>query len=244
MRVAVEDWLEPRLAANGYPVIRHRTRRAPTAAWARTGGTYTPVSGTDPLALATALAAPGTDALFVGLDQPFRGLYVGLVDSVNSNACAASLTYWNGTWHTFGSSIVNTTFAATVPFGRGGRIGWPVPTDWTHRTVNDARAYWLRLQVNSPVSASTIIDQLLPITRSRLTHAVAHQALGLLYTEGFASSRGEWKEKAKDAFMAAQAHLDLVINQVADEFDPDDDGVAEPTEVNSLTREPWTWERG
>src|SRR5688572_8064665 len=214
MRVAVEDWLEPRLAANGWPVVRFLTRRPPSKAWAYTGGAYSDLPSS--VALPLVLANPTNDAVFVGLGQPFRGLFCAIVDSVNANSCTATLAYWNGSWNTFGSSIVNTTAIGPVPFARGGRIQWPMPTDWVQREVEGERAYWMRLQINSPIAGGPVIEQLLPITRSRLTHAVAQRALGTLYAEGAASSRGEWKEKATSAFDAAQAHLDLVMNQIGD----------------------------
>lgn len=249
-RVAVEDWLVPRVEQAGFPARRHRTRRKPDAAWAYTGGTWTPLDdlvGT-PTRISSLFVAP-TDALFIGLDQPFRGLYVGMSDSVNPTACAASLSYWSGSWKTFGSSLTNMTVVGSTAFGQGGRVYWPMPTDWAqrprlHPSDTGSPLYWLRLSTNSP--AAGFIDQIVPISRSRLTHAVALQTLSLLYREGAARNRGEWLEKANAMRDAASEHLNLVLPQMADEFDLNVDGIASPTEVNSVTTStrPWTWERG
>lgn len=249
LRLAVEEFLEPRLIAHGYIVGQHRTRRPPTAAWTSIGGAWADVTanagdGADDLALHTVLAAPVTSALYLGLDRPFRGLFAAMTDTVNANAIAASITYWNGAWTTLGSSLVNGTVVTGTPFARAGRLTWPTPTDWITRAVNSSDPlYWVRIQANSAPTAC-LIHQLLPITRSRLTQPVALHALALLYREAIATGRGDWKEKAEAFEKAAEAQLQLVINLVADEFDVDEDGAAEPTEVNSISREPWTWERG
>ena len=249
LRLALEEFLEPRLITHGYILGQHRVRRAPTAAWSNTGGTWADVTanaseGADDLALHTVLAAPVTSALYIGLDRPFRGLFASMTDTVNANAIAASITYWNGQWATLGSSLVNGTTVQGTPFARAGRVTWPTPTDWITRAVNGSDSlFWVRVQANS-APTPCLLHQLLPITRSRLTQPVALHALALVYREAIASGRGDWKEKAEAFEKAAAAQLDLVINLVADEFDVDQDGATEPTEVNSITREPWVWERG
>jgi hypothetical protein len=248
LRLAVETWLEPALLQHNYVPTRHRTQRAPARAWSVTGGTWADQTAaladpTSSLDLATALAAPATDALYLGLDRPFRGLFVAMTDTVNANPIAASITYWNGQWTTLGSSLTNGTSVDGTPFARAGRLHWPTPADWMVRPVNGtAPLYWVRVQANSAPSAC-LIHQLLPITRSRLTQPVALRALSLLYRESV-GSRGDWKEKADTFGAAADAQLQLVIGLVGDEFDADEDGAVEATEVNSITREPWVWERG
>ena len=254
IRLAVRDWLEPRLLQHGLGPERHRTRRQPTACWTYTGGAWTDATKDaggdgDGILPATVFATPGTDAIYVGLDRPFRGVFAGLVDSVNTLGIAASLTYWNGEWSTLGSSLVNGTAvngSASVPFARGGRITWPEPDDWLRRSVHESDAlFWVRLQVNSTPSACHL-EQLLPITRSRLTYPVALHALSLLYREGVGGSRGDWAAKATAFSNAAGQAFDLVIGLAGDEFDVDDDGAVAATEVNSVasTVERWTFERG
>ena len=249
LRLALEEFLEPRLLKHGYKPHTHRTRRPPTKAFSFTGGvwadqTANAADGADTLDLNAVLVAAGTDALYVGLDRPYRGLFLGMTDTVNGTGVAASLTYWNGQWATLGSSLTNATDVDGTPFARAGRLLWPTPGDWLPRAVNASNPlYWVRLQVNSRPSAC-LIHQLLPITRSRLTQPVALHALALLYREGVGSNRGNWQEKADAFAKAASEQLQLVLDLVADEFDVDEDGATETTEVNSIAREPWTWERG
>jgi hypothetical protein len=186
-----------------------------------------------------------TDALYVGLTMPFKGLLASLEDSVNGAAASCSITYWNGTWSA-PASISNQTLASGVPFARAGRITWPEPSDWLVREIEDVSAYWVRVQLSAAPNSGTL-NQLLPIARSRLTYPVALRVCAQLYAEGAASSRGEWKEKAAATALEASAALQLVIGRVVDEFDVDNDGVtAELTEVTSvaLNVQPWTWERG
>jgi hypothetical protein len=249
IRLAVEEWLEPRLRAHGYVPAQHRTRRQPDMVLASTGGAWSDVTGrargTAPeLSLAAILATPSTDALYIGLDRPFRGLFVNMTDTLNSNAIAASLTYWNGKWSS-PASVANGTVYNSAPFGRAGRIVWPTPIDWIARAVGGETTarYWVRLQVNS-VPGASLVSQLLPITRSRLTQAVALRALGYLHTESISAGRGEWKELAEKCEKQADEQLQIVIGQVQDEFDVDADGAVAATEVNSVTPLPWTWERG
>jgi hypothetical protein len=99
--------------------------------------------------------------------------------------------------------------------------------------------------VNSLPSAC-LIEQFLPIVRSRLTQATALQALALTYREGAGTNRGEWLAKAEAFEKAADAHFNLVVSAIVDEFDADNSGAITPTEVTSVTavREPWSWSRG
>lgn len=249
IRSAVEDWLDPLLITHGYVPDRHLTRREPTKLFTSIAGVFEDRTsdacggGGTAIALQTVFAAPSTDAIYIGLDRPFRGLFVGLQDTVNTVGIASSVTYWNGQW-TAVNSLVNDTLVSGAPFGKAGRIRWQLPGDWLKRHVNSEGLYWwVRFQVNSTPAACPVTE-LLPITKSRLTTPVALEALSRLYFEGWTGSeRGDWKAKAEHAHTRADAAFQRVVGLIRDEFDVDRDGDV-GNEVNSVVPEPWVWERG
>jgi hypothetical protein len=69
-------------------------------------------------------------------------------------------------------------------------------------------------------------------------------ALALLYREASASTRGDWAEKARAMFQAAQDDLATVLPQIADEFDADNSGAVGAAEVSSVTVGGFSWLRG
>lgn len=244
--VAVIDWLRPRLEAAGLPAAKHLTKRKPVAAYGYTSGAYTDLvealSDQTDTHLSSVLAGVG-DGVYIGMTEPYRGLFVGMTDTPNINQASASLTYWNGAWTT-PSSVADGTVAGSLTLGRAGRMVWGLPDDWIPRAVNgSALLYWMRLQVNS-LHAATLIQQMLPMARSRLTNPTAQYALHLVYREGIGGDRGNWKEKAELFLAAAQQGLELVLPMVRDEFDITNDGVVDTLEVNSITQDPFTFERG
>lgn len=246
-RLAVQDWLCPLLEQAGYPVRKHKTRVAPDSAFTYIGGTYADAKAllTDGTELRSLVVNAATDAIYVGLTRPFKGVLADLTDSINGAAGAASITYWNGAWSAF-SSLSNQTLVSGVPFARAGRITWPEPADWLVREISEEKAYWARIQLSAAPTSGTL-HQLLPINRSRLTYPTALRVCAQLYMEGAASGRGEWKEKALDTMQQASAALQLVLGRVSDEFDADGDGkAAEATDINSVTVDaaPFVWERG
>jgi hypothetical protein len=252
-RVAVMDWLSPRLEAAGYDPAQHLTRKAPSWAYAHTGSAWDDVTDAlsdataDDLDLSDVWVAPAADALYIGLPVAFRGLYVSMADSVNANSAVNSLTYWNGSkWQGVTSLADGTVVATGKAFSGGGRLTWEPPEDWAIRAVNEQAGCWVRLQVSSSLTAGTAVGQMLPIVRSRLTNAVAHYTLGLIYREGMAGTRGNWDEKAKAFTDIAEKELALVLPLIADEFDVDEDQAVSAAEVDSVTEhnKVFTWERG
>lgn len=257
-RIAVTQWLRPRLESQGLPPQLHMTRRAPEAAWSLTAGIVTdrrPTLGNrvdEDLDLNAVLVTPGSDALYVGMQAPFRGLFVVLTDTVNANACAASITYWNGHWAALSSLVDGTQAVAGKSFSGGGRITWGLPDDWIMRPIGtsdvSSHAYYVRIQVNSPLSGATLVSQLLPLAFSRLTNPAALHALGLLYRESMGSNRGSeaYQRKAEMFLEAADRELELVLPMVQDEFDIDRSGAVETTEAQSVMNidQLTTWERG
>lgn len=254
-RVAVTDWLRPRVEQAGYPAHRHMTRRAPDAAWQLTGGAYTDrISAlgdytSDDLDLNDVFVTVGTDALYVGSREPFRGLYVALVDSLNTVASVASVTYWNGAWTAPASLIDGTIATSGKSFSGSGRITWSLPDDWHVRPVNNSPAYWARLTVSARPTDETRVGQVLPLSRSRLTYPAACYTLGLLYQEGIGNQRGDYAAKADRFFAEADRALAVALPLAQDEFDVDATGAVDRLEVNSLARVSYhgslySWERG
>jgi|SRR5256885_9006423 len=250
-QIAVTDWLRPRLEAANLPPDRHMTRRQPDVAWGLHGSTYTDLAtalkGPTDVWINSLLATPATDALYVGMREPYRGLWCALTDTINANDSVLAVSYWSGQWTQFGSGTSwkdNTQQVAGRSWSKGGRIGWTLPEDWMPRAINGSLAYWVRLQASASLSAPTLAQQILPISRSRLTDPLAHYTLGLIYREAVANKRGEWEAKAKLFLDLAKTNLDTALLYIRDEFDVDNDSAVDRVEVNSIMSDPFTWERG
>ncbi len=254
-RFAVTDWLRGQLEAYGYPASRHQTRRVPDAVVTLVSSVYADRTGeassqdADDLQISSVFAGPASNALYVMSGTPYRGVFVGMAETVNAITAVASLTYWNGgAWVAPSSVTDGTQIVSGKSFSGGGLVSWALPEPWAVRAVNGAAGYWTRWTLSNTLTAGTAIGQLLPLSRSRLTYPAARYALALLYQEGQGNSRGQWKEKADDYFRMAQEDLTRVLPLVADEFDMDDSGGVDPTEVNSVVSggvgARYTWERG
>lgn len=247
--IAVRDWLVPRLEKAGYNPRQHMTRREPASAYKHTGGVFGDIAGdltdkSNTLDLSSIYLSAANDSIYVGMPYLFRGLYAAIFDSPSINPSSLAVTYWDGGRWTAVNSLVDETSG----WRGGGRILWTIPDNWQQRPLaaDTTYLYWSRIRVSSTPSATTTIDQLLPIRASRLTTPSATQALGLLYREAIGGPGGEWKEKA-DAFLArAQSDLDMVIGSVRDEFDVDDSEAVGATEQDLVKPDAgeWTWQRG
>ena len=103
---ALDDWLAPILLSRGYTLARLKTRVEPSALYGYTGSAYSDLltasrnTTTDDVNLATVFTTVGTDALYVGSAQPFRGLSVRMQDSVSAVASVLTVAYWNDGWTT------------------------------------------------------------------------------------------------------------------------------------------------
>lgn len=253
-RVAVSDWLKPRLEAFGYPAHRHMTRRAPDVAFRQISSVLGDVASIvsdatpDDLDLSAIFVGPAANALYLGAREPFRGLFIGMQETVNAVAAVASITYWNGgAWAAPSSLVDGTLIAAGKSFSGGGRISWALPDTWAPRLFGNTVAYFARVTVSNTLTTGATVGQILPLARSRLTYPAALHTLGRLYLEGWASSRGDWQEKGDRYLLDAEKELSMVLPLVGDEFDIDVSGAVDATEVNSVTAargDPFTWERG
>lgn len=248
--IAVQDWLHGELLRAGYRPEQHTARYPSASVLHLTGSTYADITTAasdktiDDLALPTLLAS-STDRLLVSSTRPFKGLVVGMLDTVNSLTSSAIVEYWSGgQW--LALSLTDATQVVTgKSFSGGGRITWTIPDDWAKRPVNAESTwrYWVRLGVTVSPNAGTA-THLLPLLRSRLTTPAAHYALSLLYGESWGIQRGEWKDKAAEYQKMADR---LLLSALKDLQEFDTTGaeavstVEEPAEPDpNLT----TWERG
>jgi hypothetical protein len=247
-RVAVADWLSPRLERAGYAPSRHRTRRAADAVFGYTGSAYTDYTGAA-VPLATVLATVATDALYVGLRTPFQALWLGLADHLSTVTAVASLAAWNGTaWASLSSVTDGTQATAGKPFSGGGRFSWWVPEDWPTRAVNGQTYHWLKLTTSVTPTAATSADVVHPIVRSRLSYPASLFALSVVYRDAASTRRGAWLDQAKVYEDMATQALEVVLPLVKDEFDVTGDEIAGLADANVETEGPaigaWSLERG
>jgi hypothetical protein len=269
-RVAVTDWLRPRLEQAGLNPSRHQTRRQLEAAqWQDKWGTEAwfdlkaRFSSTTELDISSLIDLNFSDGLYLAGREPFRGLHFAMTDSVSyaiggfamAPITDAILEYWNGAWTPLDAAANSFCDGTTLTGGyhalsRAGRMTWNPPDDWYPRTVNGQPGYWVRLSIDYGAANSVApgyVSQVTQLSRSRLTDPAANYALHLIYREGIANSRGDWKAKA-DLFLArADKSLELALNFVRDEFDVDEDQMVTPLEVNSVAPardDLWSWERG
>lgn len=248
-RAAVYGWLRPRLEAAGYRPATHRTRRQPLAVLGIASSTVTPLTEATRtwagagVTAATVFASSG--AVYVGLATPYRGLYLGLADAVNSTAGVVATAYWNGAWTTPNSVVDTTMDVAGKSLAQAGHVTWGLPDDWLERAIDGTFAFWTRLTCAS-LAAPAVVTQIAPLAVSRLTYPVARYALALLYEEGVGGNRGRWQEKATSWRDQASRELDAVLPMLADEFDVDASGAVAVSEAASVTPKGdlYTWERG
>lgn len=236
---ALEDWLFPILKANGFDPYRLRTRVALAKAFGYTAGSYTDRTAAtqdgsaDDLNLATTFATTGTDALFLASTQPFRGLFIRMLEAVSSAAGVLTVAYWNGAWTAL--SIADGTIqTATKTLSGSGAIGWLLPVDWQTRVVNGSDAlYWVKVTV-SAVPTSAKAGQIGAIRASSLRAPVTYRTLQLIMAEAPTGGDGPWAEKA--AFYKGEADdaLTRALQICGDEFDTDGSDLidgAEPTQT-------------
>lgn len=251
-RQVAAAWVGQRVEQAGYRLWQHRTRKAADAVYGDDGTTSTDYTAaaldtTDAdVPLSSICAVPSSAAVYIGHRDPFKGVYVGVVDSVNANSCVLSAQVWTGAWSHVNSLQNGTEATASVPFSGGGTLAWQQPDTWVRRTLNNSLLYWAKLTINSPITAATAANQLAPIVTSRLTLPATYYTLGLLYQESYGSQRGQWAEKAKTLFDAAEAQLGIALPLIGDEFDVSGDDAVERAEVSSVTAAGSfaIWERG
>lgn len=224
---ALEDWLGPILRTQGFALERLRTRYEADKAWSYTGAAYTDrtaavTDGTaDDLNLAAVFATPGTDALYVGSTQPFRGLSVRMLDTVSSAAAALTVQGWSDSWVTLAVDD-RTSRTAGKAFSGGGAITWRPPSTWVKRTINGSAAlYWVKVTISATPTGATA-GQIGVIRRSALCAPVLFRTLELIYQEAPSGGPGPWADKAAYYRQEAEASLQRALQICGGEFETDD----------------------
>jgi hypothetical protein len=226
---ALEDWLFPILAAQGFDPQRLRTRVTADAAYGYTGSAYTAVTAAtqsatdDDLNLAATFATPGTDALYIGCAAPYRGLSFRLLDAVSSVAGLVTVAYWGGAWKAV--SVQDRTQAVNgKSFSGGGSVTWTLPGDWMVRPVNgSASLYYAKVTVSAVPTGATC-GQIGCVRASRLRGPATLRTLELIFREAPTSAEGPWQAKADFYGAEAQRAIERALPLIGGEFDtvPDD----------------------
>lgn len=244
----VQDWLYSALVKGGYSPAKHSVRYAAEKVLGLTGSTFTDFTeaandnSLNDLDLSTILAAP-TDALYVGMAVPARGLWMTMLSSLNVTSMTASYAYWNGSqWAGF-NSLVDGTINSLVPFGQGGRVTWSEVADWAARPLNNDATwrFWLRVQTTAAPGAR--LTHTLPIRRSRLTAPAALKTLALLYGESWGVQAGEWRQKSEVYHRMADEALAGALRDLA-EFVTEPEQAVTPATVQKPDPSLFTLERG
>lgn len=233
---ALEDWLFPILKGRGLDPYKLSTRAELTLAYGYTGSAYTDVTGAtrdttaDDLNLATVFATAGTDALYLGFTEPFRGLFVRMADAVGSAASVLSVAYWNGNWENL-LVTDGTIQTAGKTLSGGGSINWLLPVDWMTRSVNGSTPYyWVKVTVSAtPTSAKA--GQVGVIRGSSLRAPATFRTLQLIFQEAPSKTDGPWREKAEFYKDEADAALQRALLICGGEFDTDASDLISTTET-------------
>jgi hypothetical protein len=237
---ALEDWLFPILKGRGLNPHRLRTRYEADAVYGYTGATYSDKTAAsqdttaDDLNLATIFASVGADALYIGSVEPFKGLFIRLLESVNTAAAVLSVAYWNGNWENLLISD-GTIQVAGKTLSAGGSVTWLLPVDWATRVVNaSASLYWAKVTISAtPTSAKA--GQISCIRGSALRAPATFRTLQLIFQEAPTGGDGPWREKAQFYKDEADAALQRALPLVGGEFDSDESDVVDTGEADQTT---------
>ena len=227
-RKAIEDWLGPLLVSNGFSLERLRTRFEADTVFGYTGAAYSDrtsaASSTtvNDINLAAVFATVGTDALYVGSPQAFRGLSVRMLDSVSSATASLTVSAWQDAWVAV-SAADGTQKTQGRAFSGGGAITWRVPTGWVPRTLNSSnRLYWVRMMISATPTSATA-TQIGVIRRSALCAAVTFRTLTLIMREAPTTKlAGPWLDKAEWYADEADTAFQRALPALGGEFETDD----------------------
>jgi hypothetical protein len=249
---ALEDWLFPRLRAAGFTPHLFRTRFDAAMVLGYTGAVYTDLTTgaqdatADDVNLAGVFATAGTDRLYVGSTEPFRGVCLDLLDAVSSAAGVLSVAYWAGAWKVVAAAD-GTIATAGKTLSGGGAVTWTLPSDWATRGVNTSdNRYWVRLSVSAtPTGAAA--RQVAVIRASALRAPVAYRTLELIMREAGTRGDGPWEGKAESYAEQAGLAFERALPLLGGEFDTDASGqvsAAEAAQTSAEVGGGWRMERG
>ncbi len=238
-----EDWLFPILRVRGFNPQKLRTRYEADKVLGYTAAAYSDLTSAaksateDDVNLATIFATVGTDAIYIGSKEQFRGVFVNLLDNVSAVASVLSVAYWNGIWQ--GLTVSDgTSRVAGKAFSGGGSVTWTLPSDWVTRPVNsaDRDLYWVKVTVSAtPTGAKS--GQVGVIRASALRSAVTLRTLQLILREASTRTDGPWKEKADFYETESQVALERALEMVAAEFDTDESDLVSDEEETQTAEE-------
>lgn len=251
---ALEHWLWPRLRAAKFPPERFRTRYQLDKVLTSISGTFadetTDAKSTtaDDLNLAAIFATPGTDALYIGSAQMFRGLSVRMSDSVSAVTATLTVSLWTDAWESVAITD-GTARTSGKTFSGGGAVIWRTPDGWVPRSVNGSDPlYWAKVTVSATPTAATA-GQIGVIRRSLLSGPATLRTLALIMREARTSQDGPWQDKAAWYEAEAERMLDLAVPALGAEFDTliEDDQISEAETAQTtaeVTQGGWSLERG
>ncbi len=237
---ALEDWLFPILKGRGFDPHRLRTRFEPEQVWGYTGAAYTDKTSAskdttdDDLNLATIFTTVGTDALYIGSKEPFRGLFLRLLDTVSSAAAVLSVAYWNGNWEPL-TIADGTTQVAGKTLSSGGSVSWLLPSDWMTRPISSTAGYYYVKVTISATPSGAKAGQLGVIRGSSLRAPATFRTLQLIFQEAPTGGDGPWKDKAEFYKDEADLALQRALAIVGGEFDSDASDEVSDTESQQTT---------
>ncbi len=247
---ALEDWLFPLLEGRGFTPDRLRTRHTPLSVLGYTSSAYTDkttASATENGLVLSTILASGSDALYVGFDQPFRGVSARMTSTVNAVSSVLTVAQWADAWEAV-AGLDNRVTIAGKPFARGGSVTWRMPEGVLTRTVNSTGPYyWAQLRLSAAPTSGTAIGPITVVRRSRLAAAVTLRTLALIFREAPTGQDGPWTEKADWYEKEADRAWLRVADQIGPEFDQDGDDALDATEraqtADDVTGGGWRWER-
>jgi hypothetical protein len=224
---ALEDWLGPILRTQGYQIERLRTRYEADLVLGHTAAVYTDLTDktrdntADDLDLAAVFATVGTDALYFGSKQTFRGLSIRMADSVSAVTAKTTVSIWADNWKA--QTLTDGTIVeAGKAYSGGGAITWAVPSTWVKRSINGSDPlYWAKVTISATPTAATA-GQIGVIRRSVLCAPAALRTLTLIMREAPTGGSGPWIDKAAYYETEADAALQRALLICGGEFETDE----------------------
>ncbi len=189
-------------------------RWAPDYVFGYTGSAYTDITTgartdtPDDVALATILATPASDRLYLGAAWTFDGLHALMTATRNAVASTLTVKYAGPTGWT-ALTVVDGTAVSGATFAQSGRITWTTPTDWQRQRLNGTgdEFFWIEVSVSAALTSGTTLTQLLAIRPpDGLKRCATYLALGHIYNGLAAKSPNEdgWRQQADKYFTMAR----------------------------------------